>query len=224
MLSGYLLSVHNLLPHLFSVAWFPLTLMFFLKYVESFKLKYTAYTSLCLSMEFFAGAPEIVAMTFLVLFLITIFYSLSHEVDPASIIKRFFALFVVLSLFLLLCAIQLIPFYELLTHSIRKAGLSYGEATTWSFAWKDFIQFFLPNPYGYFQSDAKYWANQSWLKTVYLGIAPFILSIFYLVSKDRKKWLFITLIVISFIFALGAIPPFIRYCFMSHLLKALDIQ
>ena len=213
MLSGYLLSVHNLLPHLFSVAWFPLTLMFFLKYVESFKLKYTAYTSLCLSMEFFAGAPEIVAMTFLVLFLITIFYSLSHEVNRASIIKRFFALFVVLSLFLLLCAIQLIPFYELSTHSIRKAGLSYGEATTWSFAWKDFIQFFLPNPYGYFQSDAKYWANQSWLKTVYLGIAPFILSIFYLVSKDRKKWLFITLIVISFIFALGGNIPIYKILF-----------
>ena len=31
MLSGYLLSVHNLLPHLFSVAWFPLTMIFFLK-------------------------------------------------------------------------------------------------------------------------------------------------------------------------------------------------
>jgi len=213
MLSGYLLSVHNLLPHLFSVSWFPLILMFFLKYLESFKLKYTAYTSLCLSMEFFAGAPEIVVMTLLVLFLIAIFYPLQPAVNSAGIIKKFFALFLVLFTFVLLCAIQLIPFYELSYHSIRKTGLSYGEATTWSFAWRDFIQFFLPNPYGYFQSDAKYWANQSWLKTVYLGIAPFMLSIFYLISKDRKKWLFITLIVISFTFALGGNTPIYKILF-----------
>ncbi|HPP06878.1 MAG TPA: YfhO family protein, partial [Syntrophorhabdaceae bacterium] len=119
----------------------------------------------------------------------------------------------VLFIFMLSCSIQLIPFYELSSQSIRKTGLSYEEAITWSFAWKDFIQFFLPNPYGYLQSDAKYWANQSWLKTVYLGIAPFILSIFYFISKDRKKWLFIGLIIISFIFALGGNTPIYKILF-----------
>ena len=213
MLSGYLLSVHNLLPHLFSVSWFPLVLMFFLRYLEALRVRYLAYTSLCLTMQFLAGAPEIVMMTALVLILIAVFYPLfSHEVSH-GIFKRCFALFYVLFLFILLSSVQFLPFFELSSQSIRKTGLSYHEAVTWSFAWKDFIQFFLPNPYGYLQSDAKYWANQSWLKTVYLGIAPFILSIFYFISKDRKKWLFIVLIVISFIFALGGNTPFYKILF-----------
>ena len=33
MLSGYLLSVHSLLPHLLAVPWFPLVIMYFLKYL-----------------------------------------------------------------------------------------------------------------------------------------------------------------------------------------------
>jgi putative exporter of polyketide antibiotics len=34
ILSGYLVSVHNLLPHLFAVAWFTIIVVFFLKYIE----------------------------------------------------------------------------------------------------------------------------------------------------------------------------------------------
>jgi len=56
-----------------------------------------------------------------------------------------------------------------------------------------------------------------------MGITPFVLSIFFFVSKDRKRWIFLSLMIISFIFALGGstpvyhllhkIPPFnsIRY-------------
>jgi len=129
----------------------------------------------------------------------------------------------VIILFLLITAVQLLPFLELKSQSIRSSGLNYLEATTWSFAWKDFIQFFLPDAFGYFKTTERYWSNQSWLKTVYLGIIPFILSVFFFISKDRKRWVFLLLMVISFIFALGGntpiyhllhkIPPFnsIRY-------------
>ena len=43
-------------------------------------------------------------------------------------------------------------------------------------AWRDFIQFFIPDPFGNMMNDQKYWQNQSWLKTIYLGIVPFCLS------------------------------------------------
>ena len=42
-----------------------------------------------------------------------------------------------------------------------------------------FRQFFIPDPFGYGVSDAKYWANQSWLKTVYTGSIPFIFVLFF---------------------------------------------
>ena len=90
-------------------------------------------------------------------------------------------------------------------------------------AWRDFIQFFIPDPFGNMMNDQKYWQNQSWLKTIYLGIVPFCLSAFYFLTADRRRWLFALLMVISLIFALGGntpiykllyrIPPFssVRY-------------
>ena len=64
--------------------------------------------------------------------------------------KRFRSLLIISILFLSLSAIQLIPFLELFIHSIRGNGISYPEATIWSFAPKDFLLFFLPDAYGYF--------------------------------------------------------------------------
>jgi len=220
--SGYLLSVHNLLPHLLAVAWFPLIMMLFIKYYDTRKTKFIVFTALAITLQFFTGALEIVIMTGFVLCIISIFIKsfIEHNIGCYLRLK---VMFLVLFLSFLLSSIQLLPFYELKLQSIRYSGLSYFEATTWSFAWKDFVQFFLPNVYGYFQNDQKYWLNQSWLKTIYLGIMPFVLSIFYFLSKDRKKIIFFLLILLSFIFALGNntplykllyhIPPFnsVRY-------------
>ncbi|MCX5807139.1 MAG: YfhO family protein [Proteobacteria bacterium] len=267
MLSGYLMSVHNLLPHLFSVSWFPLIIMFFLQYFDNKKKKYLAYTALSLTMQFLAGAPEIVIMTIFVLIIITIFLNLfiTDEAFSGNIntiwsflknsfncsflsfmqkhrcrcLKKFFtpvftgvtdfkllqdtlwkiikerviAISLVLLLFILLSSVQLLPFYELKINSIRTSGLTYKEAIIWSFAWKDFVQFFLPDFYGYMLDTQKYWQNQSWLKTVYLGVIPFILSSFYFISRDRKKWVFIILIFISFLFALGGNTPLYRFLY-----------
>jgi hypothetical protein len=232
MLSGYLMSVHNLLPHLFSVSWFPLVIMYYLKYFDDKKNKYLVYTAFSITMQFLAGAPEIVIMTLFVLIVITIFLNFftGDKVSPdivnsmrEAVKTRVVAISLVLLFFILFSSIQLLPFYELKTNSIRANGLSYDEAIVWSFAWKDFIQFFLPDFYGYHLNTQKYWQNQSWLKTLYLGVIPFILSSFYFISKDRRKWIFLMLIVISFLFALGGntplykllyrIPPFssVRY-------------
>jgi hypothetical protein len=109
------------------------------------------------------------------------------------------------------------------TQSVRSSGLPYGDAITWSFAWKDFLQFLLPDVFGYLQTTEKYWQNQSWLKTVYIGLAPICFSLIFFVGKDKKRFFFATLMIISLILALGGntpiykvlykIPPFnaIRY-------------
>ncbi len=70
---------------------------------------------------------------------------------------RIRSLFIVSILFLFLSAIQLFPFLELFHHSIRGNGISYQEATIWSFAPKDVLLFFLPDAYGYFLDMKKYW-------------------------------------------------------------------
>jgi hypothetical protein len=226
MLSGYLISVHNLLTHLLAVAWFPLIIVCFLRYFEKGSMKFLVFTSIFLTVQFFAGAPEISIMTIMVLCVIATFAHYFVDTSPEYVLSpatRIKALGLTLSLVFLLSSIQLLPFLELEAHSIRITGLSYPEAITWSFAWKDFIQFFIPDAFGYFSSTKKYWSNQSWLLTLYWGITPFVLSLFYFISTDKKRVVFGSLIVISLVLALGGntpvykllyhIPPFnsIRY-------------
>jgi hypothetical protein len=222
MLSGYLLSVHNLLPHLFAVSWFPFILLFFLKHFETGRIRDAVFVSLFLLMQFLSGAPEILMMSVLALFIVTLFLH-SFIDQPVSSYNRMRSFLIIVSLFLLLSAVQLLPFYELKAQSIRQGGLTYFESSVWSMAWRDFIQFFVPDPFGNMMNDQKYWQNQSWLKTIYLGIVPFCLSTFYFVTAGRRRWLFALLMVISLIFALGGntpaykvlyrIPPFssVRY-------------
>jgi len=229
VLSGYMMSIHSLLTHLFSVPWFPLITMYFLKYLNDKKNKYLLLCTFYLTMQFLAGAPEIVMMTLFVIFIFAIFPSIfiNEKTTHSFGIK---AVLLTVLIFLLLSSIQLLPFIELKSFSIRSAGLSYQEATTWSFDWKDFIQFILPDAFGYFQTTEKYWSNQSWLKTVYLGIIPLVLSMFYFMSKDKRKWVFLLFIIVSFMIALGRntllynllyhIPPFnsmrypVKYLFL----------
>ncbi len=121
--------------------------------------------------------------------------------------KRLRSLIIVSVLFLFLSAIQLFPFVELFHHSIRGSGISYQEATTWSFAPKDVLLFFLPDAYGYFLDMKKYWVTQCWLKTLYTGGLPFILSIiFFVCGKGRK--LFFSLMLFSLFISLGYYNPF----------------
>lgn len=206
MLSGYLLSVHNLLPHLFGVSWFPLILLYFLKYFETGSYRNIVLCSLFLVFQYLAGAPEIVILTGIVLF-ISLFFIPWFTGRPTKLTGRVVGVTLIAGLFILLSGIQWTSFYELHKQSIRSSGLSYLQAITWSFAWKDFAQFFLPDVFGYAQNLEKYWLNQSWLKTVYLGLGPVLLSLIYFVKGDRKKYFFLGLIIFSLILGLGGNTP-----------------
>lgn len=128
MLSGYLLSVHNLLPHLFAVSWFPLVLLFFLKHFETRQMRYAALVSLFLLMQFLSGAPEILMMSVLALFIVTLFLN-TLVVTDANLYSRVRSFVIILFLFVLLSGVQLLPFYELKAQSIRQSGLTYFEST-----------------------------------------------------------------------------------------------
>ncbi|NWF52759.1 MAG: YfhO family protein [Nitrospirae bacterium] len=122
------------------------------------------------------------------------------------------SLLIVSIIFLPLSAVQLVPFIELIKHSIRCEGISFKEATTWSFALKDILLFFLPDAYGYFLDIKKYWITQCWLKTLYTGGLPFILSaIYFIYGKNRK--LLLSLMLFSIFLSLGLYNPFYKFVF-----------
>jgi hypothetical protein len=142
---------------------------------------------------------------------------------------RIKSLFIVSILFLFLSAIQLFPFLELFHHSIRGSGISYQEATIWSFAPKDVLLFFLPDAYGYFLDMKKYWMVQCWFKTLYTGGLPFILSLIFFLSRPpplspsgekermrgfgRNRKLFSILMLFSIFLSLGHYNPLYSFVF-----------
>jgi hypothetical protein len=141
--------------------------------------------------------------------------------------KRLRTLIVISILFLFLSAVQLFPFIELFHHSIRGSGISYQEATTWSFAPKDILLFFLPDAYGYFLDMKKYWVAQCWFKTLYTGGLPFVLSLIFFIaphpalsssgekiSEFRKgRKLFLILMLFSIFLSLGRYNPLYAFVF-----------
>ncbi|MDI6762685.1 MAG: YfhO family protein [Thermodesulfobacteriota bacterium] len=231
MLSGYLLSVHSLLTILLSVIWTPLIMMFFRRAMERPGIKNEILTAVFMTISFLGGGIEIVYGNFFVL-LVMMFLSMlpnkSYVGDkPRRYILMIRSLLTISFSFLILSAIQLLPFLELWIHSIRGTGISYQEATVWSFAPKDILLFFLPDAYGYFLDMKKYWITQCWLKTMYTGGLPFILSlIFFLVPHPdplpaplpyggegrvrgigRGRMLFLSLMLFSLFLSLGQYNP-----------------
>jgi len=206
MLSGYLLSVHSLLPCLLSVVWTPLILLFFRRAISNPNIKNEIFTAIFITLSFLGGGIEIVYGQFFILLFMVIFS------QSSVFIKRTKSLLVVIILFLFLSAIQLIPFLELYCHSLRAKGLSFQEATIWSFAPKDVLLFFLPDAYGYFLDMKKYWVSQCWLKTLYTGGLPFILSMVYFI-RGRKRRLFLILMAFSIFLSLGHYNPLYPFVF-----------
>jgi hypothetical protein len=129
-----------------------------------------------------------------------------------TIFHRGGSLFIISILFIFLSAVQLFPFIELYYHSIRGSGISYQEATVWSFAPKDVLLFFLPDAYGYFLDMKKYWITQCWFKTLYAGGLPFLLSgIYFIFGRGRK--LFFVLMLFSIFLSLGQYNPLYPFVF-----------
>ena len=231
MLSGYLLSVHSLLTILLSSIWTPLIMMFFRRAITSSGFKNEILTAIFITFSFLGGGIEIVYGNFFVLFLMVIFHSSAVYKFPKwrETWLRVRSLLIVSIIFLFLSAVQLLPFLELYHHSIRGSGISYQEATVWSFAPKDILLFFLPDAYGYFLDMKKYWINQCWFKTLYTGGLPFILSLIFFLAphpplspsgerdgvrrfgKGRK--LFFSLMFFSLFLSLGQYNPFYPYVF-----------
>ena len=204
MLSGYLISVHSLLSTLLSVTWVPLFFLCYFSAIKNNRLDHAILSGLVGTIMFLGGGIEVCYLTFGVAFFLTLFPELLLEPDDFIILRDrlfFFVLFCVV--FFGLSAVQLFPFLELSHLSTRSAGLSYQEAGIWSLHPMDLVELFLPDQYGLATDFKKYWTYQNWLKTIYMGGIPFILTAIFLRKWDRRAQGFLLLFFISLGLAMG---------------------
>jgi len=220
MLSGYLYSHHGILSFFFAISLSPLIVMLCLKYLDNKKLKYLVGTSTLLSIQFFAGAPEITLLTLFIVFTFILFSNNFSEIN-FNIPSKIKAIVICIILFSLLSSIQLIPFYELKIYSIRNTGLNYQEVTTWSLGYKDLLQFFFSSYTDFYKTTELYYSKQSYLPSLYLGIIPFFLASVFFVSNDKKRLIFLILISISLILSFGKYTPIYKILFNIPIFKSI---
>jgi hypothetical protein len=203
MLSGYLISVHNLLSTLLSVIWVPLFFLCYFSAIKNNRLGHAILSGVVGVMMFLGGGIEVCYLTFAIAFLMTLIPQLVLVNDFIKIRRRLFFFAIFCAVFFGLSAVQLLPFLELSQLSIRSKGLTYQEVGTWSLHPFDLVELFLPDQYGVGTGFNNYWTYQNWLKTIYMGGIPFILGALFLRKWDRRAQGFLLLLFISLGLAMG---------------------
>lgn len=175
---GYTVSMINLVTTLSAIVWLPLAMLFMLHFTIGQKKIWLFICSMVLSLQFFAGQPEIVFLSFIAL-IMTSFYLISRKRDAWRV------LLLVFIFFLGITAVQLFPFLELMQNSER---IFTGNILkkVWSFHPLEMMNFVIPSFRDILVAGSSIWFGQSWMRTGYVGIVVLLLAL--LGVQGKKRW------------------------------------
>jgi hypothetical protein len=211
-LGGFLISIHNVLNTLQSATWTPLIFFFFLRAIRERTWKYPLWLALATLVQFLGAGIEVFLITQgMLLFLAFCPQALLAKRDYLPWKWRFGLLGVMTVLFLGLGAIQILPFWEMVQHSVRQLGFAFEEATRWSLDWSNLLYVILPD--FFWRGHEFYKTDQNYLKSIYLGVIPFIMVFFFFREPDRRKGWFGLILFVFLLLALGKNTPFYRFIY-----------
>jgi hypothetical protein len=207
-LGGFLISLHNVLNTLQSATWTPLIFFFFLRALRGRSWTYPVLSAVTILIQFLGAGIEAFLITqgMILFFAVCPQAILLKQDDDVPWTWRFQLLGVISLLFLGLGAVQILPFWEMMQHSIRYSGFSYQEATRWSLDWSNLLYVFLPD--FFWRGQEFYKTDQNYLKSIYLGVIPFIMIFFFFKEPDRRRGWFGLVFILSLLLALGKNTPF----------------
>ncbi|MBT4483426.1 MAG: hypothetical protein HOC71_07090, partial [Candidatus Latescibacteria bacterium] len=114
-------------------------------------------------------------------------------------------------------AVQILPAYKFTTKQSVRSGeerTGYKYATSWSMHPEETMGMVVPSFPGFidYKNHDLYWGKNFFkLNTEYHGILPLVLGIMALLMlRNRLKWYFLGIAVLSLVYALGANTPFYR--------------
>ncbi len=201
-----------------AIAWLPLALLFLEKCIRGKSIFYALLTGVVLALQILAGHAQYFFYSLIAVFLFFIFRTviIFQRNKNLKEVVRLSALFLLLIIVgLSLSAVQTLPSFEFLEHSLRKE-VSYQFCSQFSFPPENLITFLIPNFFG--NTFRNYWGRwYPWEVCAYLGIFPLILSIIALRFKRNKFTLFfLGLAFLSLILSFGKYTPLFKilYNFM----------
>jgi len=210
LLGGYLISVHNVLNTLISVAWYPPVILCGWRMVQNGMIRWAVGCGISLCCMFLGGGMETVIFALASLLVLCLHPNVLPLRNPDHLPRPrrrlgLFGLSVVI--FLGLSMVQLLPFLELYRYSHRYGGVPLEEATRWSLAPQDLFYFLLPDLYGPRISADRYWKFQNYLKSIYVGPVTFFLAGYYFFRMGRRGLVLLAAMALILVFALGKYTP-----------------
>ncbi|MEW5819421.1 MAG: YfhO family protein, partial [Cyanobacteriota bacterium] len=217
-LSGYCVSLNCNLEYLSAIIWLPAVFWSYYRVINTEKTIYLFLTALFLSMLIFGGEP----MAFYYLLGFICLHCLFQLKDKKQLLKEAVLIIIICLGSLIISSVQLLPALEFASLSNRSGGLSFAEATIWSFNPLRLIEFILPFFYGHNFPYPRYWGtflqagtfNVPWAESVYIGVVPFFLALFSLYfSKTKEKFYWVSVILISLFLSFGCFTPIYKLLF-----------
>lgn len=198
VLSGTAMSLINLLTTLQALAWLGFAWLFFSQACRSRTWwGWALILALVLTLQFYAGQPEIMYLTFLFLLV----FGLSQQWPKWYLPLKILLLAGVIALLLIL--MELVPFLELVRWSSRPIS-SQAQQLVWSLPPRQLFSLVWPLTFS---------GQQEWLKSIYFGLLPLGLCVAALFRKNGKQSVlrgWIIIIIISMITAFGTYTPAYR--------------
>lgn len=176
---GYMVSMFNLLTTLSAIVWLPLAILFMFHFTIEKKKIWLFMCSMLLSLQFFAGQPEIVFFSFIALFM-TSFYLMGRERKAWRVLP------LVPVFFLGITAVQLFPFLELIQNSER---IFTGNIlkSVWSFHPLEMVNFVIPSFRDSLVAGSSIWFGQSWMRTGYVGIVVLLIALLGVLDNKKQR-------------------------------------
>lgn len=213
MFNGYSVFILNLATTLSSVIWLPIILLFFDKALACNAPKYLCISAIFLGVMFLGGEPSIFYSTLWVLLFYSVFFWSNNKEIHLSKVAIYY--FLAAAFGILLSAIQLIPFLELMKFADRTTGReAYEYLTKWSLPLKDTFSFIIPFLARTDFSKESYWKEQNWVILIYLGVFAILLIILACFFKKNWRVNFLIFIGLLFLFlSYGSSTPFYYFVY-----------
>jgi Bacterial membrane protein YfhO len=214
LLSSFFLSSTMLSNWFLAAVWLPLVFLLFQKFIIEKKALYFIAATLALFCQILAASPELCILTVLLLLAHSLVL-IPREKISLSLYGRMVALATMVILALGASALQLLPTYELIEHSLRKGGLPFETHSYRSMAIKQLGELVLPNNFDeYFSGNRPGGRITTFFISIYMGLIPLLCLVVAIGFRGHKAiqfWLGVFLIGIFL--ASGAHNPVYKWIY-----------
>lgn len=192
------------LSNLCTMVWAPLIMLATEGMSASRSSRWGLLGALAVAMQIFAGHPQYVYMTALTATLYLIFL-LWRSPCRRSAACQFLVMY---GGGAMLAAIQILPGLDAARNSVRNAGISMDFAAICSLPPENFLGLIAPGFFGNFHSSY-YWGRwYSWENSLFIGVSGlFLAGVGAAWSERRTRRIFLAMIVILFVVAMGSFTP-----------------